>query len=430
MTHAYAAVPELKLLKAKDGKGKTATVTMGAYLKVLDDSDNDGWLKVRSFGKEGWVHRNDTAKKNQFLKIFFVDVGQGDGILIEVPGKRLIVDGGKTASRMRNFLTGSKYKWLVAKKDPIHIDAIVVTHFDEDHYGGLTAIIADKRFTIGTIYHNGIARFQRTKAKRPSEYNKPIGKTGYYFDAKGEKHTSLKSSFSTIADADKLLKNKAGLASYFAKFLTAVVNAKKQDRLKAMRRITSRDSQLPGFGEKSDLTVDVLGPAPLLSSGTVAYPYLEDDGHTINGHSVVLRLRYGTRSFLLGGDLNHLAQDYLLTVWHAQSFESDVAKACHHGASEFTLDFMKAVKPYATVFSSGDSESHFHPRADALGCAGRYSRGRRPLVFCTELARSQVKGKGTHYGMINCRCDGSTIAFAQMLEIRRAGDRWDVYGIK
>jgi hypothetical protein len=46
------------------------------------------------------------------------------------------------------------------------------------------------------------------------------------------------------------------------------------------------------------------------------------------------------------------------------------------------------VNPIATIISSGDDEPHCHPRADTLGTIGRCGRGRRPLIFSTELSRS------------------------------------------
>ncbi len=102
-------------------------------------------------------------------------------------------------------------------------------------------------------------------------------------------------------------------------------------------------------------------------------------------------------------------------------------KSCHHGASEFTIDFMDAIKPYATVISSGDNELYSHPRSDAIGCAGKYTRGDRPLVFSTELARSYKSPDDIHYGLINMRSDGKRIMFAQMLEAKNVKDMWDSY---
>jgi len=136
---------------------------------------------------------------------------------------------------------------------------------------------------------------------------------------------------------------------------------------------------------------------------------------------------YGQKSFLFGGDLNIPSETYLLNKWDKAKFKVDIAKACHHGASEFTIDFLKAVTPYATVFSSGDNENYAHPRADALGCAGRYTRGVRPLIFSTELARSYNSSGDIHYGLINCRTDGAKIVMAKMFEKAKTGDMWDSY---
>ena len=97
------------------------------------------------------------------------------------------------------------------------------------------------------------------------------------------------------------------------------------------------------------------------------------------------------------------------------------------GGADFTVDFMRRLLPYATVISSGDNESYAHPRAEALGCAGKYSRGERPKVFSTELARSINSGGDILYGMINCRTDGSRIVMAQMKERRTGADIWDSY---
>lgn len=114
---------------------------------------------------------------------------------------------------------------------------------------------------------------------------------------------------------------------------------------------------------------------------------------------------YRNLSVLLGGDLNVPSEKYLLEHYTAmdpdnaatadalvtsarQTFESDIAKACHHGSADFTDLFLRAVNALATVISSGDDEPHSHPRPDALGALGKWGRGPRPLLFSTELARS------------------------------------------
>jgi competence protein ComEC len=70
-----------------------------------------------------------------------------------------------------------------------------------------------------------------------------------------------------------------------------------------------------------------------------------------------------------------------------------------------------------------------HPRADAVGCAGKYSRPKCPLVFSTELARSKdIETSSIRYGMINLRCDGTYMIMAQMLEVTAGkNDVWNLY---
>jgi hypothetical protein len=177
--------------------------------------------------------------------------------------------------------------------------------------------------------------------------------------------------------------------------------------------------------------IDVLGPVPLNPSGRITYPWFKDSSHTRNGHSVVLKLTYNQRSFLLGGDLNAASEEYLLQRYQGREdlIKSDVTKSCHHGASDFTVDFLKVISPHATVFSSGDNESYAHPRADALGASGRYGRGTCPLIFSTELARSVRKSGDILFGMINLRSDGDKIVMAQMKEKASGRNLWDAYEV-
>jgi hypothetical protein len=146
----------------------------------------------------------------------------------------------------------------------------------------------------------------------------------------------------------------------------------------------------------------------------------------------VLKINYGSTSLLFGGDLNTDAENHLLAHFNdSNPFQVDIAKSCHHGASEFTTDFMAKINPLATVISSGDNESYSHPRADAIGCAGKYTRSDRPLVFSTELARSSnVETDKILFGMINLRSDGEKIIMAQMKEARKKGEVWDLYEVK
>ncbi len=133
----------------------------------------------------------------------------------------------------------------------------------------------------------------------------------------------------------------------------------------------------------------MLGPVPTSPTGLCQFQWFKDSSHTRNGHSIVLKFIYGNRRILVGSDLNRESERYLLAHYHpGNPFEADTTKACHHGSSEFDVEFLKAIQTYATIVSSGDNENYSHPHTDALGSVGRHSRGERPLVFSTELARS------------------------------------------
>jgi hypothetical protein len=92
------------------------------------------------------------------------------------------------------------------------------------------------------------------------------------------------------------------------------------------------------------------------------------------------------------------------------------------------LEYLAAVSPFLTVISSGDAQNYGHPQPDAVGSIGRYSRGPRPLVFSTELARNAT-AKRIHYGLINVRSDGDLVMGAQMFEQRRKSDMWNSFEI-
>ena len=76
-------------------------------------------------------------------------------------------------------------------------------------------------------------------------------------------------------------------------------------------------------------------------------------------------------------------------------FAADVAKACHHGSDDCSLEFLAAIGAGATVISSGDNETHAHPRP-AIVAASAVTGHRQvkndklvtPLIYSTEIARS------------------------------------------
>lgn len=77
------------------------------------------------------------------LTVSFLDVGQGDAILIETQdGFEMLVDGGRDASVLREL---AKQRSFFDRE----IDVMVSTHPDLDHVAGLVDVL--KRYDVGTI---------------------------------------------------------------------------------------------------------------------------------------------------------------------------------------------------------------------------------------------------------------------------------------
>ena len=387
-------------------------IQMGTYVTIK--SELGDFYQVVTAGPNGWMNKKDLGS-TMGLKIFYLDVGMGDAALIEVGNLRILIDGGP-ARNMHSYLSRWQYTYLIYKGQPVHIDYVFVSHFDADHFKGLVSLINDQRFSFGTIYHAGILKF----ADRSNPHNSGLGKV-----VKRDNIKYLTSLFNNLL--------KTGTTDIFNRdisdFLDAVAAAHAEGRLKSTKRLSAGDVPVKKIIESKNFKIDIWAPFTEKIGGRHCFVYWSNEGKTINGHSLVLRISFGDRTFLFGGDLNAHSERYLLEKYgNTNPFLSDVAKSCHHGSSDFTEEFMQQVNPFATVISSGDNDSYSHPRADAIGCAGKYGRGIRPLVFSTELARSFSKS-GILFGMINLRSNGTAVYINQMKETKRPQDMWDAYAL-
>ncbi|MDD5598168.1 MAG: hypothetical protein PHV82_09495, partial [Victivallaceae bacterium] len=206
------------------------------------------------------------------------------------------------------------------------------------------------------------------------------------------------------------------------------------------------------FFNQDNLDVSVLGPVQTVRNGLNGLKFLGKPSqtpggrdmplgstglsasHTINGHSIVFRLRYGKFSFLFCGDLNEEASR-ILAEKHQKgeiTLRSEVLKVPHHGSADFSGEFIQKVSPLVSIVSSGDESArkeYMHPRATLLGALGKCSRVDEPLIFVTELvaffnmegwARLTNKKKAsqrgdffafsrTAYGIVKTRTDGSRL---------------------
>jgi len=81
------------------------------------------------------------------MKVHFINVGQGDSVLIQSPnGKNMLIDGGKKSE-------GVKVVSFLKSKGVSKLDFVVATHPDADHIGGLISVL--NSISVGTFIDSG-----------------------------------------------------------------------------------------------------------------------------------------------------------------------------------------------------------------------------------------------------------------------------------
>jgi beta-lactamase superfamily II metal-dependent hydrolase len=477
----YAGRGDVYLHAERNG-ARVKQILWGDKLNVVETKD--GWHRVTWGTEEYWIPVEDCQEERP-LEVIFLDVGQGDGCLIvspeEPPAERIMIVDAGAGDNMFRFI---RWRFGKLKKD-FRFHAAVITHSDSDHYAGFQETFSQPKLHFDKVYHNGIAERMGDDLFGPSE-------DGFLTELM-ETHEQIRDLYD---DEDV-----RGRKMYPRLMHTALTSG----RVGSIEMLSTRHGKvvdnrtwMPGFSpaENAEFTIEVLGPvvepdaqgkARLRWFGDTVGSTGRDEGKTKNGHSVLMRLSYRNFSMFLGGDLNRPAEDFLLrhygkiaankpladAVQQAKRrFSSDVMKSCHHGSADVTDEFLSAVNPFAFVVSSGDQESHVHPRPDLLGRLGRRGRGETPLILCTEILRSTretedakllrrlqrldvlieeeddvterntlkderigiqkqlAKRNVEVYGAITLRTDGRHLAIAFRMEKERAGrapKRWHVY---
>ncbi|ULO10252.1 ComEC/Rec2 family competence protein [Paenibacillus sp. 19GGS1-52] len=251
--------------------------------------------------------------------ISYLDVGQGDSMLITTPeGAHILVDGGGTVSfggkeawRIRHspFEVGAKVLVPLLKKRGIHrLDAIILTHGDQDHAGGLQAVL--EGIPVSALLFNG-----------------------------------------TIADREpyKLLMSTA-LAANVRLYGVYQGMSLAPDGATELSFLWPEPPELPTpASEESEL------------------PTVEDQNH----ESVAFRLVMNGRSFLFTGDMDQDAEESIMQNAKLNGIHSgpqiDVLKAAHHGSKTATGEgWLKFWMPTAAVISAGVNNSYGHPNSAVL----------------------------------------------------------------
>jgi len=377
----------------------------GDEIELIDDVQNEDAthkkLEVRFYNygtgefEEGYINKKFKRnvgylplhfREDNLLQVLFLDVQQGDASIVTLPsGKKILIDGGE--GKFISRILAALYP-KTTKTKPVVFDSIIVTHGDADHFSGLFKIPETERhptvrkrvfFKTENIYHNGLVKSGLKGYKKAFGASKAKGKLLYATEIWEDSREAMHKS-NTFKKWDEAIN----------KLLTTEGKVK---------RLKFGDDEEFDRHKNNGLKIKVLGPINEMLDGKDALRYYRNErgsksaSHTVNGHSVTIRLSYKNVNFFFGGDLNIDASEHLMHHYAEQdsivNIRSEILKVPHHGSHEYHLDFFKTISPVVSVVSSGDEnvgKDYVHPRANLLGALGRASRNDLPLIFCTELA--------------------------------------------
>ncbi|MCL2630115.1 MAG: MBL fold metallo-hydrolase [Firmicutes bacterium] len=257
------------------------------------------------------------------LEIHFIDVNQGDAMLVKFGDeKTMLIDAGTqgvyASGTAHNYYhtaggntvpsaTRNKYmNYLSSNLDGNHIDYLVVTHPDADHINMLWTVV--DTYSIGTVYAN---------------------------DA-----PSVNSSTGSLYLNDKI-KSEADKAG--GNVGEAIWVGESGADFKDI------------FGAQSDYTVDIFG---------AGYGF---SGHSSNNLSLMVTIEYAGRRVLLAGDAETQAENAFMAKY-SRGKDIDLLKVSHHGASSASqqsfIDFFDSIG-YA-VITVGEQNGYAHPASPVM----------------------------------------------------------------
>jgi competence protein ComEC len=239
------------------------------------------------------------------LRVTFLDVGQGDAAVIELPGGEVwMVDAGGVPFEVRaDQGPGEAIARFLAARGLDHVDVAIVSHPHPDHYLGFLALAG--RVPIGALWS-------------ADELDAPA------------------------AGPDRGMASFADVATRLATLGTRLVR--------------------PPIGvarTAGGVTLRVLAPITDLGDGRGARAIATADPvRTVNDDSLVIAIEYAGRRLIFAGDLEAEGEADLVAQ-HPGALAADVVKVPHHGSpTSSTAALIAATHPRWAVISCGVA-NHF-----------------------------------------------------------------------
>lgn len=420
-TTRYIEEDFVRVYRTRSTKGKPlATLAFGEPVEVVGESD--GWTEIGVLTRfapriRGFVEGSLPVRDIGVLSLSMVDVQQGDGLILETPGgKVMFIDGGDNKLFARHAAARYRHR-ATSAESPMEVDAILITHGDADHFDGLNDIVRSetdtaidrehKRLFIHPkrVLHNGLVKAPSTRDERNVPDRELFGRS---VEVDGRLHAV--DLYDDPTDAEEASRNRP-----FTRWVRSLNHWRTRGSIDVRRVAHGMDpADVFDFLISEGIDVEIQGPFTTSvpdpddpSQEISALPYFHrpkrsalmhlggavskspSASHTINGHSIALRLTYGNVRFNLTGDLNEESMTEMLNHVDESDLEAEIVKAPHHGSHDFSMRALRAMKPVVAIVSSGDEskrKEHIHPRATLTAALGKSMRGDTGVIFMTEMA--------------------------------------------
>lgn len=138
----------------------------------------------------------------------------------------------------------------------------------------------------------------------------------------------------------------------------------------------------------------ITSPKDIDFSDGVSFEIIFPDQNTssweTNDSSIVGRITYGQRSFLLTGDSPIKTEKYLVETYK-NLFKSDVLKVGHHGSkNSSSVNYIQEVSPIYSVISAGLNNHFGHPTEEVINTLKKFNSkivetlGKGSIIFKTD----------------------------------------------
>lgn len=282
-------------------------------LEGLPDTENNGnqttEKHIVKLGGNAVDADQNVVLSNVVCQVHFINVGQGDAILVQFSdGVDILIDGGSGSSQYPPTEIRTNYiNYLMGAGIVDSIDYMIATHPDTDHYNMFSYVLDS--FVVENIMYNDMV--------------KNSVQTYENFKTKAQDEVSSEHLYKIDADG-----------AFYDNFVSGTGY--------------ELDIYAPGYNTFQDEDA-------------------EYDSEESNGMSPIVVLTVNETTVLLTGDATFETEEWFVDQLGSSTLDVDVLKVGHHGAAGSTGEaFLNAINAEYAIISSDEGGAYAHPRPELM----------------------------------------------------------------